>query len=54
MSIAVVVYMVRAFKNVYGGGWFWNGVRTVVVVLMFGVLWNVAGSLILRYMRLLA
>ena len=51
--LAVVVYTVMAFKSVYGGGWFRNSLRTVVVALMFAVLWNAAGSLILRYSRFL-
>ena len=51
--LAVVVYTVMAFKSVYGGGWFRNSLRTVVVALMFAVLWNAAGTLILRYSRFL-
>ena len=51
--LAVVVYTVMAFKSVYGGGWFRNSLRTVVVALMFADLWNAAGTLILRYSRFL-
>jgi hypothetical protein len=51
--LAVVVHTVMAFKSVYGGGWFSNSLRTVVVALMFAVLWNAAGSLILWYSSVL-
>ena len=49
ISLAVPIYVVMAFRNVYGGGWFRNTLRTVVVALMFFVLFMAASNLILIY-----
>ena len=49
IPVAILSYVLIAFRTVYGGGWLLNAVRTVVVSLLFGVMFFAAGNAILMY-----
>jgi hypothetical protein len=40
IELAVYVYVVMAFRRVYGGGWLVNILRALVVAALFTLLWN--------------
>jgi hypothetical protein len=49
IPLAILSYVVIAFRNVYGGGSILNALRTVVVSLLFGVMFIAASNAILRF-----